>query len=301
MVIKNKAIYLTIIKIVFFIIIFTLILYKTDFTLLIENLKTINYYYLFSSILLSTLVIFLASERLRIIFKLNNLEIDKIDNYLINYYSHFIDNFFFGFIGGDSYKVLSTKGNKKGVIKSVLFDRLTGMIILLSFSIPGVLYYLINLSNYRSIINFQIVIGFLIGAGIIFLVMLFFNRSLILSSLRQFKDVLLRKDILFLGFFIQTLIIFNLYLVFLSLNWNIRISEIFLFIPLISLIIIIPISIKGYGVREFLIVLFFGIALKEVLVFTIVNTAITIFHTSIGAVAHIIYNKRANNIQDNIS
>ncbi len=285
---------LFIIKLLIFLVIFFYLFKKTNFSDLLNNLSKVKIVYLILSMFLSAFTTFLMSTRQRMILGLKGVRIGRLRAFLINYYAQFINNFFFGFVGGDAYTTMSIEGDKKTVVKGVLLDRLTGMFVLILMSVPGVIFYFFNRNEYSNVV--QIKIPFAIVLFICFFLVavyfFIFKKDFFLSKLNSIKKILLHRNILFLAIAIQILMILNLNLIFLSLGWHISYLNLFLFVPLINLIITLPISIKGYGFRELLISVFFGINISEVLVFTIVNTAVTILHTSIGASLNIINNKK---------
>jgi len=301
--IKKSSTFVSVLRFVIFGGIFYYIISKVNMGLFIKNLNNINYLFIILAILISILVIYLNSLRLSYILKNSKNNIKRTRLFLTIYFSQFVDNFFFGFIGGDVYKLTNIKGNKKTILKSIMQDRLTGLFVLFITAIPGVVWYSMTRFYLPFELSSQIITITTFLIALITIPIIYFfkkkctNRA-VLSGKIFIKDTLqLFKDfkLMILALSIQVAMIFNLYLIFLALGWEVSVISSLLYLPLISLIIILPISIKGYGIRELLLIHFFSISFDQVLVFTLLNTTITILHTSLGAFIHFIYESKLSN------
>jgi len=186
----------------------------------------------------------------------------------------FFNNFLLSFIGGDVvryYDIRKTSGKNSVAISTVLFDRFVGTIILASLALLGSLYMLYKRDSSDARIIF---LGILLIFGILSFALLFlFNKPFakrfesfgmlvtpnkthdllreIYNSLHYFRDhKLFLGALVFIGIFLQSARIYAHYSLAQSIDVSISIGYFFIFIPIITFMISLPISFGGIGVRE---------------------------------------------------
>ena len=186
----------------------------------------------------------------------------------------FFNNFLLSFIGGDVvryYDIRKTSGNKSAAISTVLFDRFVGTIILASLALLGSLYMLYERDSSDTRIIFY---GILTIFGILSFSLLFlFNKPFakrfeplgmfitpnrahallrdIYNSLHYFRDhKLFLGSLVLIGLLLQSARIFAHYSLARSVDVSISVGYFFIFIPIITFMISLPISFGGIGVRE---------------------------------------------------
>lgn len=229
------------------------------------------------SILLILLNTNMLAQRLKIIFKGENLDISMLQALQLTYIGYYFNNFMPTAIGGDIFKAHCAAGfNKKRIqsYTSVLVDRLIGLytfVVIASFAfiIDGGIYRmpLIKFAIFMSLF-FGIVIMFLIankrvkaGAAIFFTRLKFFRIGKHLNSaLCIVHDYKNRVDVVIKAFLIsiigQCMYFVVVYLFFLSLGTIVPIGNVFLIMPIVIFLSMLP-SLGGLGVREGAIVIFF--------------------------------------------
>lgn len=169
-------------------------------------------------------------------------------------------------IGGDLFKaryVYKYTGKDLSSINSIVVDRVTGLVILVTFSYIGLVFakfYQINISPQILMSLFTIcLIGIL---GLIFLVIEYKFR--ILKKIPKYHIVeRLFIDIMKLWknkryFIVSTIItilfqfltISNSYFASLALNLDIHFVYFVIIVPIVALLTMIPISFSGSGIRE---------------------------------------------------
>jgi uncharacterized protein (TIRG00374 family) len=178
---------------------------------------------------------------------------------------------------GRMYELSRERENKTGVVSTVLLDRVVGLI---STVIMASLALLIG--GYRYIDNFIIPVV-IVGSLLLLVVgwVLFFNRRFMhqfdwvirLSIINRFQDsirslyqalYLLQQQprllimTLLISFVMQTMEIMSVVLLAVALGLKINAIHFFIFMPIIWILITIPISIGGLGVREGAFVFFLG-------------------------------------------
>ncbi len=197
--------------------------------------------------------------------------------------SYLVGNFFNLFLpsrfGGDVVRILDGSKHSKSVLKSsaiVLVERLSGIIILLIFALVVSLFRL-DMAQQLPVIWISLGIGF-IGLAAILCFFLPISKNLIdiipqkgipgkfKAKIFEFREILLvfkRKKraflkALFFAFLLQVNVILHYYFVGKALHIDIPLLDYFIFIPIVLIILTIPITINGLGVREGLYITVFS-------------------------------------------
>ena len=201
-------------------------------------------------------------------------------------------------IGGDSTRVayLWKRYDHQRVesLSSTLLDRmlgLTALILIASINLPFVrefnpqqkimgvsIFGLILLLFYGS---FMGKLDFIIKGILGFQKIPDFFRSPMARVWHVFQEFRNEKRGVFKAFFIslltQSIMIFSQYFMFLLIGVDISLLKLFLVIPVVTLIVALPISIGGIGVREAALVRFLDINNDTVLSFTLIRYSYYIF------------------------
>lgn len=183
----------------------------------------------------------------------------------------FFNNFLPTRFGGDIVRIWDGSRYSRSLLKSsaiVLVDRFTGIVVLLVFASIASLLRL-DMANQIPVIW----VSLFIGLGGLLIVALFFSplarwalqkipeKGFLLKvkqKLFEFKKVILiykdkKSSILrafFWAFLLQVNVIVHYYLIGLALNLRIGLLDYFVFVPIVLLILSIPITINGLGLRE---------------------------------------------------
>jgi glycosyltransferase 2 family protein len=285
----NKKFIYNLIKITIFISIISYILSRSDFGRIFLVLKEINIFYLILSLFVSLTVVFMMSYRWRLILEEVGIKKSQKKIFFINYYSQFLNNFFPGFLGGDTYKVLSLGEEKRKVIKSVFIDRITGLIIQGIISIPAIIIIIFLFGkNYFYLI---FVFSFFLVALLISVLCFEYIRQKLFLLIKRMSNYMFNPKILLAGLIIFVLMILNARLIFTAIGWKVPLITFIIFIPLINLIASLPLTIRGYGVKEILFIYLLSIDISSVFVFSIISFVTNILHTSLGAIPNLLKNK----------
>jgi uncharacterized protein (TIRG00374 family) len=105
---------------------------------------------------------------------------------------------------------------------------------------------------------------------------------------KNIKDVLL---VLFLSFIVQGLSILAIYVLAHSVNVDISLLDLFIFVPLMSVLIMIPVSIGGIGIQEGAFIYFFsqiGISTNAALTVALLFRALTVAGSLPGGVFYVL-------------
>lgn len=213
-------------------------------------------------------------------------------------------------IGGDVYRfylIVKNSSKKAGTVVGTLIDRLAGMSVGFLLAGGGTIWLLahhIDVPNNHII--FAFIIGWFIAMGILFSKTLedFFNRranvNIIFSKLnRIFQSMTVAKEhpsavvkALFISILIKLQEILVPYFVAKALSLPAPLLFCIAFVPIISFVTIIPVSISGIGIRESMFIVFFSkIGFSTTDAFTL---SITVFSWmavmgAIGGITYIIW------------
>lgn len=174
-------------------------------------------------------------------------------------------------IGGDVVRIWDGSRRSKSLVKSsaiILVERLSGVIILLVFALFASLVRL-DMAQQFPVVWVSLILGFL---GLILLALFLSPLSNIVldilpdqspfstikQKLGQFIETILffrkRGGALGKAFFwaalLQINVIIHYYLIGEALHLDIGLLDYFIFIPIVHLILLIPITINGLGLRE---------------------------------------------------
>ncbi len=256
-----------------------LVFVKSDPKEIFKIIKTTIPVFVALSFSLHGIGIFIKSIRWNILLKENGSSYklkDLIKFYLVsNFFNHFLPTRF----GGDIIRISDTKSMKNGLSAStiiVFVERISGIFILFIFALIASIIR-IDFVKGMPQIWLTAIAGFI---GIIFLFILlkktpenYFSRFKIRSKL--FGKILIKFDslhliaksslvnkkviikILFWGVILQLNVIIHYYLIGLSLGLTIPFIDYFFIISVFLIVLSIPISFNGYGVREQVLILFF--------------------------------------------
>jgi hypothetical protein len=287
-----------------------LLIFKTSIQEILGVIKEANLYWLALSFSLHAVGLLISAFRWQILIQAQGHAVPigfLTKSYLVG---TFFNNFLPTRFGGDIVRIWDGSRYSHSLLKSsaiVLVERFTGILVLFLFAFMASLFR-VELAQKIPVIWLSLLIGFM-GLALAALFFTPFTRRLIakipevrfLAKIRQklleFRDVLLiyreKKAALakaFLwAFLLQVNVIFHYYLIGKALHLNIHPLDYFIFIPIVLLILIIPITIGGLGLREgsyMEIFKFYGISPEAAVSFGLVDW---VFGLIIGIAGGIIY------------
>jgi hypothetical protein len=223
----------------------------------------------------------------------------------------FFNNFLPTRFGGDVVRIWDGSKYSKSLLKSsavVLVDRATGIIVLFLFALIAALFRL-DMAREVPVIWAALAFGLIGLAGVIFFFLPLFGRWLRKiperGFLKPFKQKVIdfRTTIIFYknkrkefgratawAVLLQMNVILFYFLIGRALHLTIPLLDYFIFIPLVLLIQIIPITINGLGLREgayIEIFKFYGIPAASALAFSIIEVAFGLILGLIGGAIYV--------------
>ena len=227
---------------------------------IINTIKLVNIDYIILIIFISLIQYILSAYRWKYISKYTNLNISFINSIKYYYISTFMNNILPGGIMGDIFRIYHHVDDKKEIFRigrsfqSVVYERLSGQLMLLSFFILSLgLYFIIH----QKYIAFSYLFLPLIAA-------FYFLKYIFNNKLRKYirtkhygnnfltvftGEVFWRHTVL--SFFVMMSYIFIYIISAVSLGVSIDYFSFLVFTPIILFSMTLPVSIGGWGVREF--------------------------------------------------
>ena len=278
---------------------------------ILKVIKQANIFWLLASFSLHFLGVLISAYRWQILIHAQGDRVPLVflaKSYLVG---TFFNNFLPTRFGGDIVRIWDGSRYSRSLLKSsaiVLVERLTGVIVLLFFACSASLYRL-DMAQSIPVIWVSLLVG-VIGL-VCFLAFFTPLTSIMLNwipdkkpldkikgKILAFREVVLvykkqRKPFLkalFWALLLQINVIIHYYFAGKALHLDISLFDYFIFIPIILIILIIPVTIGGLGLREIIyieIFKFYGIAQAAAVSFPLL--ADLAFTLIIGIIGGIIY------------
>ena len=311
--IKKKTL-LIVIKSIVSISLLTYIISKIDWNEVVNNLKGANFLLLSLVFLLYIVEQIEITYKWRILIGARGINISLFRLVIINSIGSFWGLFLPSSVGTDvvrGYYLTKSNSEKSISVSSVFVDRILSMFSILLF---GVIFILIS-GDLISKFNIRI---YIIPLSICIVILFyFFQKEKTATFIKEkFKSAKYKKffdlisklhfsileykkypKALILSFFFSLLVqvtrVMIYYFVTMAFNISVPIIYFFIFIPIIMLVLMVPITIGGFGVREGTFITFFSLAGMSI------NQAVTISFTTslminlinlLGGFAYLFYN-----------
>lgn len=223
-----------------------------DFISVLRMVVSSNFYVLlvaFGFLLAGT---FFSSLRWREILKTSKIEVGVGNLFSLYIKGYFYNNFLPTQMGGDLYKAVSLANsinNKSVALFSVFVDRFAGLLVLISLAIYGIS---IKLNLYYSLLLFIVTLVLFL---LYFPLLRLFSKKIKFFCKFYDASLLLIKNkksgflILFYSLLVQIFSFSMSYILFAGFGILLPFSDVFSFMPLVSLSLLIP-SFNGWGAQE---------------------------------------------------
>lgn len=280
-----------------------------------EQIRNVKVGFFLLSVFIATFNVAISAKKWQILLKAKNEMKGYLETWKVYYIGMFFNMFLPTNVGGDVVKAHKmSKKTKESVeaYSSVFMERFTGLIAVM-------LLALVSTTLYFEMIPFNVLLFvycvFLPGMALVLLLLFkegadealeeLMSRMLrdhnpfsikekvaklhrSIQSYRKEGSALMKAIIISLLF--QTLLIVNNYILALSLGIDISIKYFFIFIPICEVLLFLPISIRGFGWREFLYMLFFtqvGLLAEEAVSLSFLIQIPGILSSTIGGIVYI--------------
>ena len=281
-----------------------------------DVLKTVNPYWLVLAFSLHALGLTISAYRWQILARAQGDEVPLAflaKSYLVG---TFFNNFLPTRFGGDVVRIWDGSLYSKSLVKSsaiVLVERFTGIIVLFLFAVFASLFR-IDMARRIPVIWAALLLGL---AGLLLIAAFFlpvFARRLAAFRLHGFPDkarnkiLKFRETILhyrsqkgpffkatFWAFLLQLNVILYYFLIGRAVHLDIPLVDYFIFIPIVLVIQIIPITINGLGLREgayIEIFKYYGILPRTAVSFSLIDVAFNLVLGAIGGTIYVLRKRR---------
>ena len=230
--------------------------------------------------ILTPIGVLLMSYRLKIILESKDFKVSFWRIAAVTWTSQFFNTFLPGSTGGDVYKIIEVsswdKSRRNDSIACIIADRVFALIALVCIATISIIIFPLpwtKLGLNLNILDLQrlnTLIKFLLGLFIITLILFIYIRSSILSikfinplldiikTIGSFyKNKWLSIKMLSLSSACHFIMFFVVYILARALGINIHFYNITAFIPALTLLLMMPITINGHGLREIFLVAYF--------------------------------------------
>ncbi|MDJ0596103.1 MAG: lysylphosphatidylglycerol synthase transmembrane domain-containing protein [Pleurocapsa sp. MO_226.B13] len=315
---KQKKTILIILKLVSSIALILWVIRKTQLSEVIQALKEANIYFLLGAFVLYSGSYYLRTYRWQILLKTKGIKASNIYLYQSYIVGIFFSNFLPSIVGGDAvriYDIWRLEPNKSISVSTVIVDRILGLLVLIAFA-GGVLLFTPQVS---SLLNpYYSYLWLLLGIVIVAVV---FKKTF--SPLRRLSYVLHKIELpwwqkiktkitnvleAFISFsnhkfslikalawsiLVQIAVIAHYYLIAKALNFPTSFAIFFLVVPIATVIMMLPISINGIGLRENAFIFLLGIlspgtSRPDTIAFSWLAYGIIVILGLIGGIVHML-------------
>lgn len=262
------------------------VIYSAGPYMILAQLKDVILYLFMITVFLGVFRIAISAKKWQILLKAKEIHVHYLEVLKLYYIGNFFNMFLPTNVGGDVIKAhkMSKRAEKAGkkveAYSSVFMERFTGVIALLCLTLVSSLIYFQNIPKDILFMIFVIILPLVIvGSILLFSTAMakrfekFLHRLLGAHNPFSIKEKLskLYRSIvdyrhkkralalsLIISFIFHTILVITNYILALSLGFYVPIQYFFIFVPLTSMILFLPISVRGFGVREALYMFFFA-------------------------------------------
>jgi len=301
----NKKTSIFLLKAIVSISLLTFLLTKIDWHTVTKNLHNANLFLLLIAIFLNVVERFELTYKWNLLIKVRGIIVKFGRLFWINSIGSFLGLFLPSSLGTDvvrGYYLVKNNSERSVSISSVFVDRVLGLISLLLLGLASLLFAgnlvsKFNLNLYLAVLTFITLVG-----------VYFFQRNetkkileLLFIKMKQHKIIEYAMKLhgsileykkypktLLLSFVITILVqvtrVLTYYAVAAAFDIEISIVYFFLFVPLIMIVMMLPITIGGLGLREGTFVAFFtmiGMSVNDAVVITFINSILDTLNTII--------------------
>jgi len=308
---KDKLLYL--LKIIISLSLLIYLLSKIEWEKSLSTIQNANFFWLGLAVILSIFDNILLTYKWNLLLKVRGKIVSFWRLFSINMIGGFWGLFLPSSLSTDvvrGYYLIKTSSDKAISVTSIFVDRLfalLGLIVFVSIALffSGDIFKDLYLETYIIIFLILIVIGFIIFNSNYFSNVLnlldeklgkkkLFGKviKLRIALIEYIKYPLTLTYSFFLSLIVQLFRVFWYIIIAWAFNVNIPLVYYFIFCPLIIVVLMIPVSIGGLGVREGTFVTFFtmaGMSLDEAVIISFTSSLITNIIVASGGLFYLFY------------
>jgi len=292
--------------------------YLVDIDLVFDQVKKIDVRYFLLAVTLSIIGNIFCVKRWQLILKVKELKFRFVTLFKYYYIGIFYNSFFPGTVGGDSVKIYKmikkTSGRKADIAASVVLDRLMGLMIIYFAAIVALVFqydfFDKKISWALLLALLMIAVGFILlykrdffdfameeirerfqkGEKVLSKIDVFYN-SLNLFQLKKQGGAKLALIILLSISFFYISYVGVFYVLLKALGASVTYYYCMTFLPILNLIVMLPISIGGVGVREVLLIYFLsldGVAAEIAVALGVLILSVRLINNLLGSLVNVL-------------
>lgn len=256
----------------------TLLLWRLDFNAILTNIMSVEVSFLLYGIIIYVFFVLISAWRWHVLLRYKRFTMPFMRTLAVYFIATFFNNFLPTTIGGDVMRVLySMKERRADAVATVLVDRILGFVGLFTFALCAVLFLLLvkKQTEFLPLMIFGLL-------GIVVLTYLFFSEGVytrVSPFITRLKVLRIGERLnrlheattefsgawglvgicVFQSLVIQGLLALGPFIVMRGMGVStIDVLPFFIYIPIINVISMIPISFNALGVREYSYSVLFG-------------------------------------------
>jgi len=297
------------------ILLISFLLWRLDIQKILINIKTLRADFLAYAMVPYFFFIVVSAWRWQVLLDFKNFKLPFGRTILIYFIAFFFNNFLPTTVGGDVMRVLySTKDRKADALAIVLVDRILGFVGLFIFALIAVLYLMI-FKGRGEFFPF-VIIGLFV---IVIITLILFSQKAYRSISPWIEKIRLWKFgyhlnrlhdsttefggawgliilCVFQSILIQALLALAPYFVLKAIgDFSVGILPFFIYVPIINIVSMIPVSFNALGVRENAYVVLFsrvGLSGEVSLTISLVSFFLIFLYSLLGGIFFLFYKRR---------
>ena len=247
------------------------VFYKTGLTELIETLKCADFFFLGLAFAITPVLIFLSSWKWQILLSAQGIKVSLARLVVLYLMGYFFNNIMPSSVGGDvirAYELGKYTHKKAESIASIFIERFTGLTALIFLALIAFLVKVRSFGDARlNIVMGIVVVGYISAFPLILdqRAFAFIHKKVRVRILKELMDKLQKVQsaiidykgknrtlgiAMIISFFFYIVAVVNVYLGCLAFGVHMPMAKLFLGVPMILVISMLPISIGGIGLSE---------------------------------------------------
>ena len=286
----------------------SIFLYFIGINKVIEEISKTSIPFFMLALAIENAGVFLSAKRWQILLSHAGVELKYMDALSFYYMGSFFNVMMPSSFGGDVIKAYKLGKKTKNVesFSSVIMDRIAGLIAVMMIAMISILFFYSLLPYQSVIISLLIIFSFIALISLMLATTTFEKITMILfarweriqhflmeviDSVKNYKGKKLWVCVISLSLLYHLMLVLNNYILALSIGIETRFIYFLIFIPVSQILVSLPVSIQGFGVREgSYAMLFSSVGMEFSAAFSLgfLNQMVKVITSMIGGVVYVV-------------
>lgn len=290
----------TILQILFSCVLIWFVFFKVNVKGILSHISHINLWWYLVCLILNMYIIWGQSMRWRDLLKPGQtMNVPRLYFVWLTLEGYFFNFFLPSSIGGDvvkSYKMGNFGLGKLNALSATVLARIFGILVLCVFFWMSLLFFSVKINTILLII--MIIVSIMSTGALVFVVCHFDNvitnkfGALKITMERYRNEWKLFGTTLLKTVILQIFVLLTQYAYFKCINIDIGFEYLLLYVPLVNIVTMFPLSFNGIGIREWIIIETFakipGITVEICLASTAIAYSIVFIQAGMGAICYML-------------